>query len=66
MVETSAALRYFNFESLAATGEIRSVTVNHQFDLTFLLVFFGTLSLWVYIILWIVMPSDEPAKLNTK
>lgn len=34
--------------------------------ITFLLVFFGTLSLWVYIILWIVMPSDEPAKLNTK
>ena len=27
--------------------------------ITFLLVFFGTLSLWVYIILWIVMPSDE-------
>jgi len=40
IVETSAALRYFNFESLAATGEIRSVTVNHQCDLTFLLVFF--------------------------
>lgn len=40
MLETSAALRYFNFESLAATGEIRSVTVNYQFDLTFLLVFF--------------------------
>lgn len=34
--------------------------------ITFLLVFFGTLSLWVYIILWIVMPSDEPTKLNTK
>lgn len=32
--------------------------------LMFLLVFFGTLSLWVYIILWIVMPSDEPKKFN--
>lgn len=32
--------------------------------LMFLLVFFGTVSLWVYIILWIVMPSDEPKKFN--
>lgn len=29
--------------------------------LTFLLVFFGGISLWVYIILWIVIPSDTVA-----
>lgn len=34
--------------------------------ITFLLTFFGGMSLWVYIILWIVMPSDEPSKLNRK
>ena len=39
--------RYFNVD----TAAIRLVT--------FLLVFFGGMSLWVYIILWIVMPSDE-------
>ena len=40
LLETSAALRFFNFEALTATGDIRSITVNHTFDLTFLLVFF--------------------------
>lgn len=40
LLETSAALRYFNFDSLAAGGDIRSITVNYHFDLTFLLVFF--------------------------
>ena len=39
--------RYFNVD----TAAIRLVT--------FLLVFFGGMSLWVYIVLWIVMPSDE-------
>lgn len=45
--------RYFNVD----TAAIRLVT--------FLLVFFGGMSLWVYIVLWIVMPSDE-AVANTK
>jgi len=40
LLETSAALRFFNFEALTATGDIRSITVNYHFDLTFLLVFF--------------------------
>ena len=40
LLEISAALRFFNFDSLAAMGDIRSVTVNYQFDFTFLLVFF--------------------------
>lgn len=36
--------------------------------ITFFLIFFGTLSIWIYIILWIVIP-EEPVKeinLNTK
>ena len=39
--------RYFNVD----TAVIRLVT--------FLMIFFGGMSLWVYIVLWIVMPSDE-------
>lgn len=39
--------RYFNVD----TAAIRLVT--------FLMIFFGGMSLWVYIVLWIVMPSDE-------
>ena len=45
--------RYFNVD----TAVIRLVT--------FLMIFFGGMSLWVYIVLWIVMPSDE-AVANTK
>lgn len=44
----SGVARYFNID----TAVVRL--------LMFLLVFFGTLSLWVYIVLWIVMPADEP------
>ena len=40
LLSISATLRYFDFEALVAAGEICSVTVNYQFDFTFLLVFF--------------------------
>lgn len=28
--------------------------------ITFILIFFGGVSIWVYIILWIIMPSRRP------
>lgn len=42
--------RYFNADLFA----IRLVTL--------LLILFGGISIWVYIILWIVMPSEKPAQ----
>lgn len=46
--------RYFNVD----TAVIRLAT--------FLMIFFGGMSLWVYIVLWIVMPSDEAIANNKK
>ena len=39
-VETANAVRHFGLDRLAAGGQIRSVTANYTFDLSFLVVFF--------------------------
>ena len=39
-VETTNAVRHFGLDRLVAGGQIRSVTANYTFDLSFLVVFF--------------------------